>query len=242
MYKQRFLPFVFSILLLLGLASGYTDTSFSVTFQLSPEKVHVVEKTVFLLDNDAERNAFSTSLRLGKSTVSDWKKYSRNIDYHVLGPFVLVNSTRIVAKRDFSLSHNPAVVVVEYDAKPAFLTKKIKSSRVTEFELNSSLLSLNRLESKEIVLGNIDELVFEIPYGTQFGKLHPTPSEKTYNMISFKGPLTSKFEISFIAEKTLSEEVGTFFLETYSNAANLIPLLLAFALLLFIAFKLVFAS
>lgn len=239
MAKQAFFAFIFSICLLFPLVSGYTDTSFVLTFKLAPDKVKIVEKTVFSLDNDVEKAAFSNSLRLGRSTVSDWNKYSQNIGYHVFGPLVYVNTTRIVAKRDFSLQYNPGVVVVEYEVSPSILIKKVTGSRVTEYTLNTSMLALTRLQSKEIVLGNIDEMVFEIPEGDRFEVVEPDAPEKQLSRVSFKGPLTSKFVISFVREKTLSEEVSSFFFETYSNAADLIPILLVLALLLFVWFKLI---
>ncbi len=239
MQNRHFWLLLFSISLLFPLVSGYTDTSFTVTFQLSPDKVHVIEKTTFLLDGPEEKAAFSNSLRLGRSTVSDWKPYSRNIDYHVYAPLVFVNTTRIVAKQDFSIQYKPAVVVVEYDANPSILVKTVKSSRVTEYSVNASLLNLNTLAGGEIVLGNIEGLRFEVPEGDEFSKVQPDPTEKLRNYISFHGPLTSKFNVAFIQEKTLSEEVSGFFFDTFSNAANLIPLLLLLAFLLFLWFKLV---
>ena len=245
MAKQNFLALIFSICLLFSLfplVSGYTDTSFVLTLRLSPDKVTVVEKTMFSLDSNEERAAFSSSLRLGRSTISDWSKYSKNIHYHVTGSLVYVNSTRIVAKRDFSLAYSPGVVVVEYEVSPTILTKTVKSSRATEYSINTSLLDLDRLQSKEIVLGNIDEIVFEMPEGDSFSVVEPETSEEGHNWISFKGPLTSKFYVSFIQEKTLSEEVNLFFVETYSNAANLVPLFLILALVLFVWFKLVSKS
>ncbi|MBI4406678.1 hypothetical protein HY571_02075 [Candidatus Micrarchaeota archaeon] len=238
MTKFTFLVVVFSILLFLPV-NAYTDTSFSITYKLNPGKVGVSEKIVFSLDDDAEERIFSQSLRLGRSTISDWRRYSQNVDYHVHGSLVFVNSTRIVAKRDASLPGNPAVVVVEYEVNPDILIKEVKSSRVTEYALNESLLSLDRLRTGEIVLETIDELVFEISEGSRFSNVRPDPDVSMPNSVSFKGPLSGKFAVSFIEEKTLSREVNEFFVETYSNAANLIPLLLLLALLVFLWFKLV---
>ncbi len=239
MTKIHFLLFIFSLSLLFSLVNAYTDTSFSVTFKLSPDKVQVIEKTVFSLDSLEDSEAFSRSLRLGRSTIVDWKRYSRNIDYHIYGPLVFVNTTRIIAKRDSALTHNPAVVEVQYEINPNILLVKKKSSRVTEYILNTSLLNLNKLRSGEIVLGNIDELSFEIPDGAGFSIIQPDANEVLHNKVIFRGPLTSKFAFSFIIEQTLSQEVNAFFVDTYSNAANLIPLLLVVALLLFVWFKLV---
>ncbi len=242
MQKRHFWLFIFSIYLLFSLVSGYTDTSFAITFQLSPDKVHVIEKTTFLLDSPEEKAAFSNSLRLGRSTVSDWKSYSRYIDYHVSAPLVYVNSTRILAKQDFLLQYKPAVVVLEYDVDPVILIKAVKTSRVTEYAVNASFLNLNSLRAREIVLGNIEAVTFEIPEGDQFSKVEPSSSESNRNYVSFHGPLTGKFAVAFIQEKTLSQEVSDFFADTFSNAANLIPLLLGFAFLLFVWFKLVSGS
>ncbi len=242
MTKRLFLLLVFSLYLLLSPASAYVDTSFSMTLQLSPEKVHVIEKNVFLLENDGEKTAFSNSLRLGRSTISDWRAYSHNIDYHVFGPLVFFNSTKIVAKIDVSVAHRPGVVVIEYDVDRSILEKRLKSSRVTEYWFNTSQLTLDRLRSRELVLGNIDELAFNIPEGDTFSVVQPDPQQRGLNAVSFKGPMASNFEIAFIQEKTLSEEVSDFFIQTYSNAANLIPLLLVLALLLFVWYKLVSES
>ncbi len=239
MSKRLLLVLVFSVFLLSGFVNAYIDTSTSMTFQLSPDKVHVIEKTVVLLENAAEKSAFSSSLTLGKSTISDWRAYSDNIDYHVYGPLVYVNSTRIVAKLDTSIPQNPAVIVVEYDVSPAILSKTVKSTRVVEYSLNFSLLNVKRLQSKEIVLGNIGEFSFEIPDGDAFSLVRPDAIKTGSNSVSFKGPITSSFEIAFIEEKTLSQEVNDFFVQTYSNVANLIPLLLVLALLVFVWFKLV---
>ncbi len=238
MTKFPFLVALFSILLLLPV-NGYTDTSFSITYKLIPGKVAVSEKIVFSLDNEVEERLFFQSLRLGRSTISDWRRYSQNIDYHVHGSLVFVNSTRIVAKRDSSISGNPAVVVVEYEMGPDILIKKVKSSRVTEYTLNESMLNLDRLRTGEIVLESVDELVFEIPEGARFSNIQPEPNSFTASSVSFKGPLSGKFAVSFVEEKTLSQEVNEFFVDTYSNAANLIPLLLLLALLVFLWFKLV---
>ncbi len=238
MTNIHFAPLFFSILLLFPLVNAYADTSFSVRIQLAPGNVHVIERTAFLLENSEERAAFSNSLQLGKSTIRDWRAYSHNIDYHVSGKFVYANSTRIVAKRDISTSFSPAVVVLEYDVDPSVLIERISSSRVTEYSFNASLLTLRRLQTDDIVLGNIDELTFEIPVGTAFSTVTPEPQLQSHNSVSFKGPLISKVKVSFIQEKTLSEEVSEFFVQASSNAANLISLLLLLAFLLFVWFKL----
>lgn len=234
---------IFSFLLLFSLflagqANAYTDTKFSMDLYLSPTYSHVVEKSTFSLDTDEERQTFANSLQLGKTTIADWKSYSRNIDYHV-GSIVLSNSTRVLAKRDLTALFPTAVVVVEYDIDTSILQLVDQSTRVTHYKLDSSKLALPKLRSNEIVLGSGATFSIEVPSTMRFEKVLPQPESRTPTKLIFQGPLASNLEITLIDEKTLGDEVSEFFTRTTSNATSFVPLLFGLAIIAFIAYKLV---
>lgn len=193
----------------------------------------------FSLDSDQERQAFAASLQLGRSTVSDWSRYSSNIDYHFVGSVVNFDSIEITAKRDFTSVFPTGVVIIQYEVDSAVLIVEKPSSRVTRYILDTKKLDLPRLPSGEIVLGSGTKLSFEIPASASFNRASPAPDIESDQKVTFQGPLASHIFISFDEEKTLSEEVNEFFTQTTSNTASLIPILLALAVVAFLGYKLV---
>ena len=147
-----------ALLLLSSMLFAYTDRSFQVFAKVNSDgSGHVVEKTVFNVDNTVEKEAFEYTLALGKTTLGDWAKYSKNVRYHFSGS---VFNPRIVAAREFAISSDAASITLEYDIGNLTTAQKI-GSRTTFYQLNTQILLLSQNRGGEITLGNNMEFNLE---------------------------------------------------------------------------------
>ena len=201
-------------LVLAGNAFAYLDQSFSLYAKVSEGgNAKITEKTVFFLENDAERDAFDYYLRLGNTTLFDWQRFSKSIKYHFSGG---VSDLKIVAAREFSIHPNAASVTLEYDARNITLIEKA-SSRITRYDLNTQLIAL--ISSKgEISLGNGMTLTLELPEEAQEIRVSPDPGPgRQKNIIKWQGPIFGRWDVEFILEKSLSDEVNEFFVKSVED-------------------------
>ncbi|HLC38253.1 MAG TPA: hypothetical protein VJI71_02260 [Candidatus Norongarragalinales archaeon] len=210
---------------------AYLDQSFAVTVKVGNDgNAKITEKTVFFLENEEEKKAFDYYLGLGKTTLFDWQRFSKNIKYHFSGS---VSDLRIVATREFLVHPNAASVTLEYDADNVMLLEGI-SSRITKYRFNTPLISLTSAKG-EISLGNAMSFTLELPDDADAIKVSPDPGvgrrEKT---ITWTGPIFGVWDVEFIREGSLSSEVNAFFAQTVENLRHnyLWILLVLFALLL----------
>ncbi|MFH1750618.1 MAG: hypothetical protein ABH863_02980 [Candidatus Micrarchaeota archaeon] len=219
------------LILVLAAAGAYSDYSFSAHVKVNTEgSVHVTEKTIFLFENAEERKAFELNMNLGESTILEWRKFSGNIRFHFKGR---ISNTKITAKRDFTVSFDAGEVIVEYDIEPLFTKEKIGSRR-TVYSLPDSL-AFDRTKTGQTSLGNNVQLQIEYPKGAELIKAAPL-YEEDGNTLTWNGPITGNWEFSYAEEIPLSREVSEFFISTYDDALEYLPLilLLAFSLLLIV--------
>ncbi|MFH1056251.1 MAG: hypothetical protein V1717_00415 [Candidatus Micrarchaeota archaeon] len=229
--------FALALIALLAPSSfAYLDRSFSIyghVFENGNAKI--TEKTIFFLETDAEKEAFEYYLRLGQTTLLDWKRFSKNIGYHFSGA---VSNLKIVAAREFETHPNAASVTLEYDAEKV-MGRATVSSRTTKYTLNTPLIALISAKG-EISLGNSMSFTLEVPPDAQEIKVSPDPgSRRQKNVITWTGPIFGKWDVEFVREKSLSEEVNEFFNRSVEDFRNnyLIILLVLFAII--VAFKIV---
>jgi len=222
------------LLLLAPYSFAYLDRSFSMYVKvLEDGNARITEKTVFFLETDAEKEAFEYYLRLGQTTLLDWKRFSKNVGYHFSGG---VSNLRVVAAREFELHPNAASVTLEYDAENAMRLSRA-SSRVTRYELNTPLIALISAKG-EISLGNAMSFTLEVPPDAQEIRVSPDPGPRRQkNVITWTGPIFGKWDVEFTREKSLSEEINEFFARSVGDLRNnyLWVLLALFALV--VAFK-----
>ena len=223
---------ILALLLVTTLASAYSDRLFQITVKMNQDGTgQVVEKTIFDLENQAEKTAFKYVLELGKTTLSDWGKFSKNVRYHLRGS---TYNTRIVAAREPSISADTASITIEYTAANATLQQKI-GSRTTKYQLNTDILVLSQSRSGEIILGNDMELILEVPQEAAKVKISPDAGIiREGNAVKWSGPTAGKWDVSFELEKPLSQEVNEFLVDAYNNLKSpyLLGILLAFALVI----------
>lgn len=235
---MRLILAITSLILLTTLAAAYTDHSLVTLIDFKPDgSAKVTEKITVTFDSDAERESFSDAMAnpSSQSTIVGWKKFSKSVEYHVAG--VIPGSTRITAKRDFTISYPAGNIIVEYDTLPIAIVSQ-PSSRVTRYTFNGTGLNFKRLQTGQVILGQSIRLAFRIPNEARFTNINPQSDEVTKNTASFLGPLSAKFSVEFEIEKSLSQEVSDFFADLTTNTVNLVPILLALAFITFFAYKL----
>ncbi|HLD62375.1 MAG TPA: hypothetical protein VI875_00745 [Candidatus Norongarragalinales archaeon] len=216
-------------------AFAYVDQTFSIYAKaLENGNARITEKTVFFLENDLEKEAFDYYLRLGQTTLLDWKRFSKSIGYHFSGK---VSNLRIVAKHEFETHPNAASVTLEYDAEEIMQMQQF-SSRATKYTLNTPLIAL--ISSKgEISLGNSMSFTLEVPRDSQEITVSPDPGVlREKNVITWTGPIHGKWDVEFTREKSLSDEVNEFFAKSVGDLQKnyFWVLLLAFALVVAVKF------
>ena len=207
LFKQVFCFFVVAVFLA-STCRAYTDYSFAVTAQVDEVGgAHVVEKSVFNLDTDAERQEFDTYQSLGKTTIADWRKFS---------------NPRIIAAREFEVSSVTASVSMEYDVSSVFDFEQ-SGSRITRFSLNSDKLSFGGVESKgEISLGNNMKFTLVLPLDAIKIETAPVPGvvRPQRNILVWTGPIVGKWDVFFEREKPLTTEVTEFFAQSYEQLST----------------------
>ena len=227
------LAFLFAVVLACN-AFAYLDQSFSIYARVSEDgNAKVTEKTVFFLENDAERDAFDYYLRLGNTTLFDWQRFSKSIKYHFAGG---VSGLRIVAAREFSVHPNAASVTLEYDSEGVMNTTQV-SSRVTSYKLNPELIAF--IFSKgEISLGNGMSFTLELPPDSQEIKVSPDPGPgRRGSVITWEGPIFGKWDVEFVREKSLSQEVNEFFAKSVEDLRRNYLWVLFLLFVVVVAFK-----
>ncbi len=226
--------FLVAVALLACACAAYTDYSFSVAAKVDADgNAHVVEKSVFNLDTPAEQKEFENYQGLGKTTIADWRKFSKNVKYHFTGS---VTNPRIIAAREFQLGHAFASVSVEYDVAEVFDAEK-KGSRITRYALNKDKLAFGGAESKaEISLGNNMKFELRLPADALNTEVVPKPGVSIPERDTFvwQGPIVGTWDVYYEREKPLSSEVNEFFAQLYEQLSSwwiLLFLLAAFLVL-----------
>jgi hypothetical protein len=219
------------ILLLSPSAFAYLDQSFGVEVKVNADgNAKITEKTVFFLENEEEKKAFDYYLSLGKTTLFDWQRFSKNIKYHFSGS---VSNLRIVATREFLIHPNAASVTLEYDAEKVMFLEQT-SSRTTKYRFNTPLISLTSAKG-EISLGNSMSFTLALPDDADAIKVSPDPGVgRKGKVITWTGPIFGIWDVEFVREGSLSSEVNEFFAKTVEDLRHnyLWLLLILFALLL----------
>jgi hypothetical protein len=223
------------LILLAPFTAAYSDYSFSANVEFSPDGTgHVTEKTIFLFENAEERKAFELNMNLGESTISEWRKFSENIKFHVKGK---ISNVKITAKREFTVSFEAGAVIMEYDLESA-TTEQKAGSRRTVYTLLPDALAFDRTKTGQTSLGNNVVLQFEYPKSSELLKVAPV-YEENGNVITWNGPIAGNWEFQYAEEIPLSQEVSEFFISTYDNAVDSMPLVLLSGFTLILLFVLV---
>lgn len=227
------------LLLLVASVNAYSDYSFEVKVKVNDDgSAHVTEKTVLLFDNDLERGQFDSFLNSGENSILEWKRFSKNIRYHLNGEVVKLSSTKITARREYSVGFQAGSVIIDYDVEPTLFVKERISSRVTRFSLNPAYLTFDLSKNKETVLGNGMQLRFILPGDALFVSFAPSPDSMANNEAVWHGPVVGTWKLVFEREKPLSDEVSQFFFDFYERMLEFIPVLLLLGAIAFVVVKL----
>ena len=126
---------------------------------------------------------------------------------------------RIVAAREFENHPDAASVTLEYNAANVMLLQKL-SSRITKYSLNTPLIALISARG-EISLRNGMSFTLELPVDAQEIKVSPDPGAgRQQNVITWQGPIFGKWDVEFIREDSLNQEVSEFFVKSVSDLRN----------------------
>ncbi len=222
-----------ALLLALPLAQAYTDHSLSVTVLVKTDgTAHVREKTIFYVDTDAEIEAFKDNLKLGKSTILAWKKFSDNIRYHIGGVQSPVDNLTITAGPEYDIKQNARSVTLDYDLVDKFVEGEKIGSRTIRFTLNEEILGFDKSETRQTILGSNVYFTIALPQGATLVKkdgavqVGPSPYEydESNRTIMWFGPSTGRWILEYEVEEPLSDEVFGFFSDLYNKLVELLPL------------------
>lgn len=223
---------------LAGLAFAYTDSALEINAAVDTNgNAHVIEKSIFTLDNPEEVQTFEHYLLQGSTLPSDWKRFSNNIKYHFgRGSEGGVSNLRIIAAREFGYGYTAASVSMEYDFSNLFLREKV-NERVVRYVLDNRQLSFG--SSDELKLNSGQSLSMLLPTGALNVVVAPAGGavRDRYNEIAWTGPLVGRWDVSFETEKSLSQEVTEFFMDAYKSASESYLWLVVLAFLAVAAFK-----
>ena len=231
--KNAAVAFIFALVLALPLAQAYTDHSLSVTVTVQKDgTAHIREKTIFYVDNDAEIEAFKDNLKLGKSTILAWKKFSDNIRYHIGGVQSPVDNLTITAGPEYDIKQNARSVTLDYDLVDLFVATQKVGSRTLLCTLNEEILGFDKSETRQTILGSNVYFTITLPQTASLvkkdGAVQVGPSPYVYDVsnrtITWFGPSTGRWVLQYEVEEPLSDEVFGFFSDLYDNLVELLPL------------------
>jgi hypothetical protein len=233
----------------IAFAHAYTDQSLTVTVSINPDgTAHVSEKTVFYVDTDAEAQAFKDNLKLGKSTILAWKKFSDNINYHIGGNQTAVDNLTITAGPEYELAQNARSVTLDYDLVGQFMATEKVGSRTVRSTLSTDVLGFDKSDAGQTILGSNVYFIIMLPQGAVVDKNNGAPQIAPYpytydsvnRTITWSGPSTGKWELVYDLESPLSNEVYSYFSDTYQEAIDYLPvglLILSAAIIIFMLVK-----
>jgi len=232
---MKFSPLLVAValLLVLPLAQAYTDHSLSVTVTVKKDgSAHVREKTIFYVDSDAEIEAFKNNLKLGKSTILAWKKFSDNIRYHIGGVQSPVDNLTITAGPEYDIKQNARSVTLDYDLVDQFVQTQQVGSRTLHCTLNEEILGFDKSETRQTILGSNVYFTITLPQTATLTKkdgavlVGPSPYlfDDSNRTITWSGPSTGRWILEYDVEEPLSDEVYGFFSELYNKVVELLPL------------------
>jgi len=225
--------FVF-LLVFASFASSYADLVLEINVTIDANgSAFVIEKNIFLLENNEEIQNFESYLLRDGLTLIDWQRFSKNIHYHFAGA---ITGLHIVATREFNYGYTAAAVSMEYNIENLFVCNKI-NERTTSCALDNRKLDFESNEGFQLNSGQSVSL--ELPKEASNIKIAPRGGviEEKYNEFSWRGPLVGRWDVSFETEKSLSQEVTEFFIGAYKSASESYLWLVVLAFLLIGAFK-----
>ena len=231
--KNAAVAFIAALLLVLPLAQAYTDHSLSVTVAVKKDgTAHIREKTIFCVDTDAEIQAFKDNLKLGKSTILAWKKFSDNIRYHIGGVQSPVDNLTITAGPEYDIKQNARSVTLDYDLVDQFVETKKVGSRTLLCTLNEEILGFDKSETRQTILGSNVYFTIALPQAASLVKkdgavqVGPSPYvfDESNRTITWFGPSTGRWVLEYEVEEPLSDEVYGFFSGLYNKLVELLPL------------------
>lgn len=246
---RNFVLALIAMMLVAPLAQAYTDYSLTVKVMVKPDgTAHVNEKTVVYMDSKEEIDAFNNNLRLGKSTILDWKKFSENIRYHVGGTQGAIENLSITAGPEYTIGERARSITLDYDLASQIVNVTSIGSRTTHYALREDMLGFELSEVRQIILGNNIALSVDMPTGANIVKQDGTPQvgpapyryDTAANRVTWSGPMTGKWTLVFEVEEPLSNEVYAYFSNAYKQLLAALPIaltLVLFGVILSLLFK-----
>ncbi len=232
---RNFALLAFFFMFALPMLSAYTDHSLTVQMVIKSDgTAHVTERTIVYMDTQEEVDAFKNNLRLGKTTIVDWKKFSDNIRYHIGGPSSIAENLSITAGPEYSLGDRARAITLDYDMVTPITNITKIGSRTSRYWLRDEMLGFELNDNKQTILGSNVEFSILMPSGASIMKndgisqVGPSPYkyDPATQTVTWSGPMTGKWILAFEIEEPLSNEVYEFFSTTYQQILALAPLAL----------------
>ncbi len=221
---------LFLAVLLAPMASAYSTSSFSIKLEVNEEgKVHAIERVVFLVESEGERNEVTGALNFVNPQLLTFKKFSKYVNYHLNGQ---ISNVKIIARLE---SFDAASIEWEYDLMHPIFNITPKGSRLSHYTLNKGIFSFDSTNGTR--LNEITSLLMELPKDAVLinKKINPRPREIENNALYWIGPFVSKeWEVEFEREKPLTQEVSEFFTQLYQNLFYYGPLAIVILLTIFV--------
>lgn len=230
-----FFVVLMALLLAAPLAAAATDLSLLVSIELQASgNAHVKERYNILLADAAEIEEFNSYRVLSQNTLTEWRRFSRSLKYHVVGDGVPLNP-KMTVRRLLEIGARSASIELDYDVVNIGLTKVV-SPRVTQYTIDNNAFSFDLTASKELILpsGATIELLLPPTAVLNQKTLSPEASEVSSRKISWKGQLTGKWRVEYAMEKPLGDEVREYFDSLITNGINVIPVALPIVLVLLV--------
>jgi len=242
--------------------TGFDDLSLTVTITVNKDGTSHVTEEAQLAVSAGSVDLYKQSLRSTRLTITDWQHTtgSKNLRYHVLGANATPMNTRVFPQplqRLQFVDKSIATITIEYDTSAPIFQMTEVGPRRTDYKLVGDALSFENAPEGQVIPENTVLVIRVLPNSlVDLSKTYPRPTSPkgedgtsraasyAWNATGGAMPLTP-FEFTFETEKSLDEEVSTYFAEqqatvsglVFSNYGVLLVVLAGVFLVLFFALK-----
>ncbi|OIO26616.1 hypothetical protein AUJ14_01415 [Candidatus Micrarchaeota archaeon CG1_02_55_22] len=240
---NRFVIVLAVVLLLFpSVAFSAKDVSLLVTVELHADGgAFVKERYGLLLNDDSEIEEFNNYRYFSQNTLTEWRRFSKNLKYHVAGQGVPVNP-KLSAKRLLNVGSRTVSIELEYDVSHV-VSSSAQGPRIQSYSFGTDVLSFDLTASREVILPlePLTTLELVLPPDAYLVQktLSPEPTLQEGNKLSWSGPINGRWNVDYSIEQPLGNEVRAYFDGLYRNGVSVIPLALPIVFVLLVGVFLV---
>ena len=232
---------------LLGVTNAaYNVTSISVGLFLNPNTSAHVNETIQLAITNQSIKQYQTNRIALNLTISQWQQLiGSQITEHIINPkgsiynFVLLPGPVVQSGASYK-----ADIVLSYDVNNV-TTVNQTSPRVFVYTLKSNVFNFQHGASGQVLSPNTT-LDIVIPSGSKIKSVYPLPDYPPYGVTNnyanttsiswFYGEPLSKFDLVFVVNQSMRDEVGSFFSAIYHYLGVYSYLVVAAVIALFVLY------